>query len=147
MSATALDAYTLSRASVPPALYEAVWRRHSGRFPFSDRALPTTVVTELRAAARADGAHLDLVSPADADPLLRLIGQAEHRDKADTDRAAESRRWVRASGRAADGPTGCARVRLSNTSCWWPPRTACEPYGPEGPPSPRLPVPTPWRAS
>lgn len=29
-----------SRTSVSPAPYEAVWRRHSSRFPFSDRALP-----------------------------------------------------------------------------------------------------------
>ncbi|MFD4510329.1 hypothetical protein [Streptomyces sp. NPDC058457] len=56
------------------------------------------MVTELRDAARADGAHLDLVSPADVDPLLRLIGQAEHRNNADTDRAVESRRLVRATG-------------------------------------------------
>ncbi|MER6536175.1 hypothetical protein ABT215_20675 [Streptomyces sp900105755] len=94
-----------TRSSVFPALYEAVWRRHSSRFPFSDRALPTTVVTELRDAARADGAHLDLVSPSDVDPLLGLIGQAERRNIADTDRAVESRRWVRATARATDGLT------------------------------------------
>ncbi|MGW2689670.1 Acg family FMN-binding oxidoreductase [Streptomyces sp. NPDC001414] len=91
------------RPSDPTALYEAVWRRHSSRFPFSDRALPTTVVAELRDAARADGADLHLVSRADAGSLLQLIGEAEHRNDADADRAAESRRWVRATDRAADG--------------------------------------------
>lgn len=172
------------------------------------------------------------MSPADVDPLLRLIGQAEHRNNADTDRAAESRRWVRASGRAADGLTpevlgpqdfldrvpmrdfgthrrpgaltavpfehrphlfvlstdhdrradwlraGQAlehvllvatahgvRASLLHQALEWPdlrdrlilPSANGRPrhaqmviragYGPEGPPSPRLPVPTPWRAS
>ncbi|MFJ9346408.1 Acg family FMN-binding oxidoreductase [Streptomyces sp. NPDC101237] len=91
------------RTPAPMALYEALWRRHSSRLPFSDRALPTTVVTELQDAARADGVDLHLVPPTDAGALLRLIGEAEHRNDADTDRAAESRRWVRATYPAADG--------------------------------------------
>ncbi|MEU9386833.1 hypothetical protein AB0D38_40415 [Streptomyces sp. NPDC048279] len=90
-----------SRTSVSPAPYEAVWRRHSSRFPFSDRALPATVVTELRDAAGADGADLHPVSPTDVSPLPRLISEAEHRNAAGTGRAAEDRRWVH----AADGLT------------------------------------------
>ncbi|MFJ9898361.1 Acg family FMN-binding oxidoreductase [Streptomyces sp. NPDC091280] len=79
-----------------PLLYEAVWRRHSSRFPFSDRQVPTSVLAELAEAAQAEGAVLDVPEPMEVDRLLRLTGQAEQRNTADTDRAVESRRWVHA---------------------------------------------------
>ncbi|KPI19045.1 nitroreductase [Actinobacteria bacterium OK074] len=82
------------RPSAEPLLYDALWRRHSSRFPFSDRQVPASVLAELAAAARAEGAVLDLARPAEADRLLRLTREAERRNTADADRAVESRRWV-----------------------------------------------------
>ncbi|MFE1794875.1 Acg family FMN-binding oxidoreductase [Streptomyces sp. NPDC059517] len=81
-------------ASSTPRLYGTLWRRHSSRFPFSGRQLPTAVLTELAEAAHVEGARLSVPGPAESDRLLRLTREAEHRNTADPDRAAESRRWV-----------------------------------------------------
>ncbi|MFD4560109.1 Acg family FMN-binding oxidoreductase [Streptomyces sp. NPDC058469] len=83
-----------TRFSAAPKLYDALWRRHSSRFPFSDRPVPASVLTELTEAAHAEGAVLDLPGPAQTDRLLRLTREAEHRNTADTGRAVESRRSV-----------------------------------------------------
>ncbi|KPI05292.1 nitroreductase [Actinobacteria bacterium OK074] len=88
-----------ARAAPAPDLYDAVWRRHSSRFPFSARPLPTAVATELVEAAHSEGALLSRPEPGETDRLLDLTGQAEHRNTDDPDRAAESRRWVRAADR------------------------------------------------
>jgi nitroreductase len=77
-----------------PRLHDALWRRHSSRFPFSDRPLPTAVLTELAEAAHTEGARLCLPGAVGIERLLRLTREAEHRNTADADRAAESRRWV-----------------------------------------------------
>ncbi|WP_328500580.1 hypothetical protein OG828_07670 [Streptomyces sp. NBC_00457] len=90
-------------ASSTPHLYDMLWRRRSSRFPFSDRPLPTAVLTELVEAAHAEGAVLSRPEPARTDLLLRLTGEAEHRNTADPDRAMESRRWVHEPNSAALG--------------------------------------------
>lgn len=91
-----------ARNSTTPRLYDAVWRRHSSRFPFSERPLPSAVLAELDEAARAEGALLNVLAPRDTDRLLRLTWEAERRNTADADRAAESRHWVQ------DGPRSAA---------------------------------------
>jgi hypothetical protein len=83
-----------SRPSATPRLYDALWRRHSSRFPFSDLPVPAPVLTELREAAHAEGAALDFPGLAETDRLLWLTRDAERRNTLDTDRSAESRRWV-----------------------------------------------------
>jgi hypothetical protein len=83
-----------TRSSTAPQLYDALWRRHSSRFPFSDRPVPASVLTELTEAAHAEGAVLDLPGPGRTDRLLRLTREAEQRNTADAGRATESRRWV-----------------------------------------------------
>ena len=75
-------------------LYEAIWRRHSSRFPFSGRPLPPSVRAELSEAAHAEGAVLAFPAPGDTARLLRVTAEAEHRNRSDADRGAESRRWV-----------------------------------------------------
>ncbi|CAM5711406.1 Acg family FMN-binding oxidoreductase [Streptomyces canus] len=85
-----------ARTSSYSSLYDAVWRRHSSRFPFSERPLPTAVIAELTEAAHAEGARLHHLPPHSADSVLRLTREAEHRNTTDTDRARESRRWVTA---------------------------------------------------
>ncbi|KUO17748.1 Acg family FMN-binding oxidoreductase [Streptomyces dysideae] len=76
-------------------LYEAIWRRHSSRFPFSDRPIPPYLRLELAAAAGAEGARLGFPDAAETARLLSLTAQAEQRNRLDADRMAESRRWVR----------------------------------------------------
>ncbi|MFF5308143.1 Acg family FMN-binding oxidoreductase [Streptomyces massasporeus] len=75
-------------------LYEAVWRRHSSRFPFSGRPLPSDLLTELTEAAHLEGATLRFPQHNDTDRVLRPTREAELRNRADVDRAAESRRLV-----------------------------------------------------
>jgi len=83
-----------ARSSANPRLYDALWQRHSSRFPYADRPLPTAVLAELAEAAHAEGALLGRPGPAGTDRLLHVIREAEQRNTADPDRAAESRRWV-----------------------------------------------------
>ncbi|MHB9864168.1 Acg family FMN-binding oxidoreductase [Streptomyces sp. YIM S03343] len=85
-------------------LYDALWMRHSSRLPFADRQLPESVLTELAEAAQQEGGLFTHPDPAYAERLLRLTGEAEQRNRADADRAAESRRWiVRLPGAASIG--------------------------------------------
>ncbi|MEN8654251.1 nitroreductase family protein [Streptomyces sp. 21So2-11] len=76
-------------------LHEAIWRRHSSRFPFSDRRPPPAVRTELVEAAHVEGSALSFPARSETERLLRLTFDAERRNTADPDRSAESRRWVR----------------------------------------------------
>ncbi|MGW3498541.1 Acg family FMN-binding oxidoreductase [Streptomyces sp. NPDC001020] len=93
-------------------LYDALWRRHSSRFPFSGRPLPGAVLGELADAARAEGALLSRPTRQQTERLLELTGEAEGRTMAG--RAAEIRPWARgphpaALDRPAEplGPQGC----------------------------------------
>jgi nitroreductase len=92
-----------ARFSPAPELYDALWRRHSSRFPFSDRPLPTALRTELAEAAHAEGALLSSPASAETDRLLRVTLEAERRNRADAERAAESRRWIREPDETALG--------------------------------------------
>lgn len=75
-------------------LYDAIWRRHSSRFPFSERPLPPAVCAELADAAHLSGALLSFPTSAEKVFLLRVTAEAERRNRSDPDRSAESRRWV-----------------------------------------------------
>jgi nitroreductase len=75
-------------------LYEAITRRHSSRLPFSGKPLPPHVQTELIEAAHGEGALLTFPAYSEAARLLRLTMEAEHRNRSDPDRGAESRRWI-----------------------------------------------------
>ncbi|MDR3083939.1 MAG: hypothetical protein LBV60_23990, partial [Streptomyces sp.] len=95
-------------------LYDALWRRHSSRFPFSGRPLPGAVLSELADAARAEGALLSRPTPQDTERLLELTWEAEHRTTAEPGPAAQSRPWAHgphpaALGRPPEpvGPQGC----------------------------------------
>ncbi|MFF3886023.1 Acg family FMN-binding oxidoreductase [Streptomyces sp. NPDC001914] len=87
-----------SRLSATPRLYEALWDRRSSRLPFSGRPVPVPVLTELAEAAQAEGSVLRFPGVAETDRLLGLTREAERRNSADAERAAESRRWVRPPG-------------------------------------------------
>ncbi|MGW9028603.1 Acg family FMN-binding oxidoreductase [Streptomyces sp. NPDC055722] len=92
-----------AKSLTSPALYDAVWRRHSSRFPFSDRPLPVAVLTELSEAAHAEGARVHRLSPSRTEWVLQLTGEAEHRNTTDVSRAMESRRWLAETGEAGLG--------------------------------------------
>ncbi|MFJ4989814.1 Acg family FMN-binding oxidoreductase [Streptomyces sp. NPDC088732] len=90
-------------------LYQALWQRHSSRFPFSPHRPPEPVVAELMDAAHAEGAVLHLPEADETSRLLRLTAEAERRDASDTARRTESRSWIRDGARdglpnAALGP-------------------------------------------
>lgn len=82
------------RTSLYASLYDTIWRRHSSRLPFSERPLPSAVLTELAEAAHAEGARLHYLSPRGTNGVLHLTREAEHRNTTDADRAMESRRWL-----------------------------------------------------
>lgn len=75
-------------------LYPAVWRRHSSRFPFSARPLPVRATAELAEAAQVEGALLDFPESGEIARLLRVAWEAEVRNRAEGERAAESRSRV-----------------------------------------------------
>ncbi|MFI0539345.1 Acg family FMN-binding oxidoreductase [Streptomyces sp. WSLK1-3] len=84
-------------------LYPAIWRRHSSRMPFSGRPVSPTARAELAEAAHTEGALLAFPGPVETARLLRVTTEAEHRNRVDADRGAESRRWLHpAEGDSAD---------------------------------------------
>ncbi|UWE10530.1 Acg family FMN-binding oxidoreductase [Actinacidiphila bryophytorum] len=87
-------------------LYDAIWRRHSSRFPFSEQQVPGDVLAEIAQAADAEGAHLSCPRPGENARILQLTEEAERFAVVDPDRGAESRSWVRED--AADGMPGAA---------------------------------------
>ncbi|NED70862.1 hypothetical protein G3I51_00505 [Streptomyces sp. SID9944] len=82
--------------TLPPYgdLYDAVARRHTSRMPFTGRPVPDHIVAEMLAAARSEGAHLDVPGVVGTRALLRLTALGEARNAADPDRAAEARHWI-----------------------------------------------------
>lgn len=81
-------------------LYEAIWRRHTSRMPFTDHRVPPPVLRDLADAARIGGAVLYVPDAEETVRLLHLTRRAEQRNTRDADRSAENRRAVR-------GPSGC----------------------------------------
>lgn len=88
-------------------LYQALWRRHSSRAPFSSQRPPGPVIAELTDAAQAEGARLHLPDAAETRRLLRLTEEAEQRGVIDPARRAESRSWIR-----DDAPDGLPPTAL-----------------------------------
>lgn len=92
------------RGSHRPDLYEALWHRHSSRFPYSAHPLPTRLPAELTEAAHAEGVLLSFPGPSETTRLLRVTAEGERRNTHDQVRRAESRRWIREG--TADGMPG-----------------------------------------
>ncbi|MFI8454708.1 Acg family FMN-binding oxidoreductase [Kitasatospora sp. NPDC085464] len=99
LAAVELD--TPAGAPVPGTekLYEAIWRRHSSRTPFTGEPVPPAVLDELATAARSEGALLHLPDHAETARLLHLTAEAERRNTTDEAQRTESRSWIR-SGEA-----------------------------------------------
>jgi nitroreductase len=79
-------------------LYDAVWRRHSSRFPFTNRQLPPSVIDRLTRAAQAEDASLHLPDEEETLRLLHLTADGERRNAHDPERRGESRSWIREAG-------------------------------------------------
>lgn len=80
-------------------LYHALWRRHSCRFPFSDRPVPARVLRDLVAAAEGEGVRMALPTAAETSRILELTAEAEWYESANAQRRVESRSWVRDGAR------------------------------------------------
>jgi nitroreductase len=85
-------------------LFDAVWRRHSSRFPFAAHRLPSALVNELMRAAHAEGATLTLPDQAETARLLHLTALAEERDADLARRAAGGGRGHRSGRYGPPGP-------------------------------------------
>ncbi len=91
----------------PPSLaereiYDAIWRRHTDRGPFSGDPLPEPVRIALEQAADFEFASLRMLSPADADEVVRLAAKAGAELAGDVEHQAELREWI-TTGRQEDG--------------------------------------------
>ncbi|NUS10674.1 MAG: hypothetical protein HOY69_04590 [Streptomyces sp.] len=89
-----------------PDLYDALWRRHSSRFPFTGSPVPPEVLAEIGEAATAEGACLAFPDAAETSRVLHLTSEAERYDAADPGRSQETRSWVREG--SPDGVPGAA---------------------------------------
>ncbi|MEY9964128.1 hypothetical protein ABIA33_002170 [Streptacidiphilus sp. MAP12-16] len=92
-----------------PDLFDAIWRRHSSRMPFSPRPVSARIVAELVEAAHTEGTLLRPTGPAETRRVLLLTAEAEHRNAAAPLRREESRAWIR---RPEDGPYGIPSTAL-----------------------------------
>lgn len=88
------------------ALYPAIHRRHTSRFPFDDREIPAGIQAELGDAARREGAQLAFPSAWHVETLLDLAHDAEGRESLDPAAFEDVARWTRidaAADTATDG--------------------------------------------
>ncbi|WBP84883.1 Acg family FMN-binding oxidoreductase [Kitasatospora cathayae] len=94
-AAVCLDGAATGPVPGTERLYEAIWRRHSIRTPFTGEAVPPAVLDELVAAARAEDTALHLPDHAETARLLHLTAEAERRNTTDDAQRTESRSWIR----------------------------------------------------
>ena len=96
-------------AGAGPDLFDAIWRRHSSRLPFTPRTVPTGIIAELAEAAHVEGAVFEVAGEAAVRRMLGLTAEAERRTLADPSRGQESRHWLL---RAETGPYGIPAAAL-----------------------------------
>ncbi|MEV0781030.1 nitroreductase [Streptomyces sp. NPDC050428] len=78
-------------------LYPAIRERHTSRYPFSEREIPTAERDELGQAARLEDAELTFLSPPHLQAVLDLTRDAEGYSLMDPSREAERARWTKDS--------------------------------------------------
>ncbi|MFF5336169.1 Acg family FMN-binding oxidoreductase [Streptomyces sp. NPDC013181] len=105
-----LTAPATQRQPSSRGLYEAVERRHTSRMPFTGRAVPDPIVSEMITSVRAEGAYLDVPDIVASRRLLRLTAAAEARTATHPARVAETRTWITAPG--ADAAYGIPLTAL-----------------------------------
>ncbi|MEV7521855.1 nitroreductase family protein [Streptomyces sp. NPDC091371] len=77
------------------ALYPALRRRHTSRFPFRDEEIPPALLDALRSAALLEGCRLVVPDAWHTDTLLGLVHDSEQREDADPAVRAETAAWLR----------------------------------------------------
>ncbi|MFD5891729.1 Acg family FMN-binding oxidoreductase [Streptomyces sp. NPDC060334] len=75
-------------------LHDALRRRHTGRFPFSDEPVPDALMDGLRRAARLEGCRLSVPGEWHMGTVLDLVRGAEHREGIDPLVRAETAAWA-----------------------------------------------------
>ncbi|MFW6192584.1 MAG: Acg family FMN-binding oxidoreductase [Gemmatimonadota bacterium] len=91
-------------------LFRAISRRRTNRQPFDDRPVPDALQADLREAARAEGAWLEVVTADDRKGALAdLIAEGDRRQGADPRFRKELAAWIHPSrSRSRDGMPGYA---------------------------------------
>lgn len=85
-------------------LAEAIAKRHTNRHPFLDREVPARARGALAAAARAEGARLELLHASERyDVVAELIRTAEYLQEQDPAYQRELEQWIGASDDRRDG--------------------------------------------
>ncbi|WKV75898.1 nitroreductase family protein [Streptomyces sp. PCS3-D2] len=88
-------------------LHDALRRRHTSRFPFSDEPVPDALLDGLKGAALLEGCRLAVAGDWHLDTVLGLVRDAEHREDMDPLVRAETSAWASpartASGARRDG--------------------------------------------
>ncbi|WP_438295496.1 Acg family FMN-binding oxidoreductase [Streptomyces sp. HUAS TT7] len=85
------------------ALYPALRRRHTSRFPYTDEKIPTVVLDGLQAAALLEGAKLLVPDAWHTEVVLGLVHDSEHYEAEDPAVREETARWTDPGG-VNDGP-------------------------------------------
>lgn len=84
-------------------LHDALSRRHTSRFPFTEERIPSEVIDGLRAAALLEGCRLVVPGAWHADTVMDLVHASELFEAADAAVRAEIAAWTR-TGAAGEGP-------------------------------------------
>jgi hypothetical protein len=76
-------------------LFQAIPQRHTNRLPFEDRDVPELLLSELQAAAEAEGAWLHIVRGSDGrNEVADLIAQGDHLQASDKRFRRELAAWL-----------------------------------------------------
>jgi len=98
LAAVTLAARSAAALPATAELYQAIWRRHTIRTPFTGPPVPAAVLDQLVDAAHAEDATLYLPTPEETHRLLELTAEAERQNTTDPARSAESRSWIQGPG-------------------------------------------------
>ncbi|GGV35349.1 hypothetical protein GCM10010495_60430 [Kitasatospora herbaricolor] len=103
LAAVELDEMSRARLASTAELYDAIWRRHSVRTPFTGQPVTAAVMDRLAETALAEEALLRFPVGAERSRLLQLTAEAEWRNTTDPVRSSESRSWVQGPDAPAYG--------------------------------------------
>ncbi|WP_225800958.1 nitroreductase family protein [Streptomyces sp. NK15101] len=85
------------------ALHDALSRRHTSRFPFTEEPVPSEILDGLRAAALLEGCRLVVPGAWHTDTVMSLVHASELFEAADQAVRTEIAAWTR-TGAAGEGP-------------------------------------------
>ncbi|WP_225802423.1 nitroreductase family protein [Streptomyces sp. NK15101] len=85
------------------ALHDALSRRHTSRFPFTEEPVPSEILDGLRAAALLEGCRLVVPGAWHTDTVMELVHTSQLFEAADQAVRTEIAAWTR-TGAAGEGP-------------------------------------------